>query len=334
MTPKERVMRRMNGETVDKLPNLNIIMQFSAHYSGAKYGEYCSDYKKLVACDLKCSEDFGLDLLSVISDPMREAHGFGADVIIYDDDVPSCTNKLIQDYGDIKKLKVIDPGTDPRMLDRIQAVELFKKEAGDTYPVCGWVEGSVAEASDLRDINDMMVDLLIEPEFAHELLEICLQQGIAFAKAQIDAGADIVGVGDAASSLLGPDLYEKFGLPYQKKLLAAIQEYGAKTKLHICGNIQPILSLLPRENIDILDVDWMVSLQDAVDILGDTVCVGGNYDPVAILLQGTKEDVKNAVQSCALDNDRMASSAGCEVPKFTLHANMKAVADKLDEMGA
>lgn len=334
MTPKERLFKRMEGEKVDRLPNLNIIMQASARYSGMKYGAYCSDYRKLVACDLKYSEDFGIDLLSVISDPMREAHGFGAKVIVHEDDVPGCREKVVQDYADVKKLKVIDPAGDARMLDRIRAVALFKQEAGDEYPIGGWVEGSVAEAADLRDMNDLFVDLMTEPEFVHEMLEVCLQQGIRFAKAQVDAGADIIGVGDAASSLLGPNLYEQFALPYQQRLLAAIQDMGAKTKLHICGNIQPILELLPKQNIDILDVDWMVSLEDAVNILGDTACVSGNYDPVSVLLQGSEQDVRHWVKQCVLDNDRMASAAGCEVPKFTPDKNMRAVADTLIEMGA
>lgn len=334
MTPKERLFKRMRGEKVDRLPNLNIIMQFSAKYSGVLYGEYCTDYRKLVACDIKCSEDFGIDLLSVISDPMREAGGFGANVTIHHDNVPSCEDKLINDYTDIKKLKVIDPMDDARMLDRIKGVELFVAEAGDHYPICGWVEGSIAEAADLRDLNDMLVDLLIEPDFMHELLEICVQQGIVFAKQQIDAGADIIGVGDAAASLLGPDLYEKFGLPYQQRLLRAIREYGAKTKLHICGNIQPILHLLPKDNIDILDIDWMVDMDDAIRLFGDTVCVGGNYDPVTIILQGSEQTVKQAVTNCVRDNSRMASAAGCEVPKNTPHSNLRTVYQQLKLMKA
>lgn len=332
MTPKERLFKRMCGERVDRLPNLNIIMQFSAKYSGVPYGEYCTDYRKLVECDIKCSKDFGIDLLSVISDPMREAGGFGANVTIHHDDVPSCEDKLIKDYEDIKKLTVIDPADNDRMLDRIKAVELFVREAGDHYPICGWVEGSIAEAADLRDINDMLVDLMLEPHFVHELLEICVQQGIVFAKQQIDAGADIIGVGDAAASLLGPDLYEKFGLPYQRRLLSAIREYGAKTKLHICGNIQPILHLLPKENIDILDIDWMVSMDDAIRLFGDTVCVGGNYDPVVVLLQGSEQTVKDAVSNCVRDNAHMASAAGCEVPKNTPHANLRAVCEQLQSL--
>ena len=75
MTPKERLMSRIKGERVDRLSNLNIIMQFSAKYSNVLYGKYCTDYGELVRCDIKCSEDFGLDILSVISDPFRERPG-------------------------------------------------------------------------------------------------------------------------------------------------------------------------------------------------------------------------------------------------------------------
>ena len=64
---------------------------------------------------------------------------------------------------------------------------------------------------------------------------------------------------------------------------------GAKTKLHICGNIQPFLHLLPSEYIDILDVDWMVPLEDVRQKVSSEVTISGNYNPVVVMKDMSKD---------------------------------------------
>lgn len=329
MTPRERVLNRLEGKPVDKIPNFNIVMQFAAKLIDVPYSEYCSNYEKLVEGNIKTCEEFGIDLMSVISDPMREAGGFGAEVVMPYDDVPYAKQPLIQTYSDIAKMRVDTDITDKRMIDRIKAVEMFKREVADEYPICGWIEAPLAEASDIRGINDLMVDLMVEKEYTRELLEKCVENGINFAKAQIEAGADIIGVGDSVASLVGPGIYEEIVLEYEERLLKEIREMGAYTKLHICGNTQSILSLLPKEYISIFDADWMVDIKTSIDVLGGTVCVNGNYDPVGVLLQGDVSYVESEVLKCVnAGNKRTIIAAGCEVPKFTPYENMK----KVDEV--
>ena len=330
MTSKERFFKRLKSEPVDKIPNLNIIMMFSAKLAGIPYSEYCSDYKKLVEADIAASERFGIDLLSVISDPMREVELFGGETVMPHDDVPYEKQPFVKEYEDISKLKFNDIESAPRAHDRVKAVELFKTRAGKNYPICGWVEGPVAEAADLRGISKFMEDLLIEPEFAGELMEICVQSGIAYAKAQIDAGADVIGVGDAAASLIGPRIYETMALEYERKLLKAIKDMGAITKLHICGNTTDLIELLPVDYIDIFDPDWMVDYKKTVESIGDVVSVNGNFDPVCVLLQGDLELVKSETLRCMNDgNERSMVSAGCEVPKETPYENLAQVSKTL-----
>lgn len=326
MTSRDRFFKRLSGEPVDRVPNLNIVMMFSAKLHGISYSEYCTDYKKLVEADMAASEKFGIDMLSVVSDPVREVEIFGGETVIPFDDVPYEKEPFVKEYADIGKLKINKVESAPRAHDRVKAVELFKKRAGEEYPICGWVEGPVAESADLRGISKFMEDLLIEPEAASELMEICVQNGIAYARAQIDAGAEVIGVGDAAASLIGPRIYETMALEYERKLLAAIKDMGAVTKLHICGNITDLIELLPVEYIDILDIDWMVDFKKTVESIGQDVSVSGNFDPVAVLLQGDPGFVAAQTLRCVRDgNERSMVSAGCEVPKDTPQENLEQV---------
>lgn len=330
MTPYERVFKRLEGKEVDKIPNLNIIMAFAAKFIGVPYSKYVTDYRYLVEGNIKCCEKFGIDMVSSISDPCRESHDLGANIKFPYDDVPQFDGNLIDDYKKIKFLKVVDPLKGERMKDRIKAIELFKKEVGGIYPILGWVEGGFAEACDLRGMNQTMFDIYENTKELKNLLEICTKQAIYFAEEQVKAGADFIGVGDAAASLIGPENYSKFVLPYEKRIIKAVHNLGGKVKLHICGNINSLLELLLETEADIIDLDWMVDFKKAVETFKGKVSANGNFDPVGILMQGSPKKVKEAVTECVKIGDSTTFiSAGCEVPASTPKENMLAVNEPL-----
>jgi len=334
MTPKERVYKRLNGKEVDKIPNLNIIMTFAAKFIDTPYKQYVTDHKYLVDGNIKCCEKFGIDMVSAISDPFRETHGFGANIIFPEDDVPKCTDHLLKEYSDIKKLKINDPDKSERMHDRLEAIRLFKKELGEEYPILGWAEGPIAEATDLRGMGKIMTDIFDSPGFIEELFEICTEQSIVFSNAQIDAGADMIGIGDAAASLIGPQIYKDMVLKYEQRIINAIHKRGAKARLHICGNISSILEYLPQTGADIIDIDWMVDFKEANRIFEGKCSACGNFDPVQIMLNGSTKDVREAVLSC-IDQGNATTfiAAGCEIPKMTPLENMLQVDSTLREVG-
>ena len=336
MNSRERIRAVLDGRKPDRTPNLNIVMFFSAKQGGKSFREYVSDYRALCECDVAVSEKYGIDLLSVISDPMREAEGFGARVVMPENGVPYSPVALIDDIYDFQdKVKVYDPYNGKRSEDRLRAIEHLQPYRND-YMIGGWVEGAFAEACDLRGINDFLTDVACEEEdLIRELLEITCEQAIRFAVAQVRAGADIIGIGDAASSLISPAMFAQYAFPYQKEIVDAVHRAGGMTKLHICGNTTKVLDQMVATGTDIMDVDWMVDLKTAKEAAaGTSVVICGNYDPVAVLLQGTPETVRDSVLACAdLFEDRYVSSAGCEVPMDTPCENLLSVKEALEERG-
>ncbi|WP_070000368.1 uroporphyrinogen decarboxylase family protein [Cellulosilyticum sp. I15G10I2] len=325
MNSYERVMARLQGKEVDKIPNLNIVMAFAAKYINIPYSHFAADYRYLVEGNIKCCEAFGIDVVTAMSDPWREAHSFGAKIIFPEDDIPYCNEKLIKDYAIVKDLKVKSPFEDERLLDRIRAIELYKKEVGGKYPIVGWVEGALAEAADLRGVSELMMDLILEPEAVTELFEKIYEVQYAFMKAQVEAGADIIGIGDAVASLIGPELYCQYALPYEKRIIQDIHKLGAQAKLHICGNIEPLLEDIAAAGADIVDIDWMVNFEKAVELFkGTRTCACGNMDPVAVFLKGNKEIITREVGKCmAMADEKTLLAAGCEIPKYTNFENLK-----------
>ncbi len=212
MTGRARILAHLQGKPVDRLPLMPITMQFAADQIGAAYRQYATDYRTLVAAQLRTAEKFGLDFVSCISDPAREAADCGAEIAMFDNQPPALReeNALLADPSILARLKIPDPHGGGRMTDRINAAALFKQKAGADKLIEGWVEGPMAEGADLRGINTIMLDFFDEPEFVRDLFEFTLEMGLRFATAQLQAGADLIGIGDAAASLIGPEIYAEF----------------------------------------------------------------------------------------------------------------------------
>jgi MtaA/CmuA family methyltransferase len=198
----------------------------------------------------------------------------------------------------------------------------------------GWVEGALAEAADLRSVYLTMTDLARRPEWLEELLEICVEVEIAFARMQVQAGAEIIGLGDAVASQISPAMYRRFALPYEQRIFKAVHELGAVTRLHICGNTNRIVTDMVESGADIIDLDWMVDMPSAVRQFGDRVSFLGNVDPVAVMLQGSPETVYRATLDCMkTGGPRCFSGAGCEIPDGIPIENFHAQSRALSEFG-
>lgn len=330
MNALERMQNTFAGRPVDRLPVQPIVMTFAARLAGIPYREYVTDYRKLVEAQLRLIEQFEIDLADLCSDPCREAADCGAEVRWFEDQPPahSARDALLRDKRTLATLKLPDPLGGGRMHDRVKGVALFRERIGGEVPILGWVEGPVAQAADLRGIDTIMLDLVDDPEFTTDLFEFVTALEMSFARAQVEAGADMIGVGDAASSLVSPALYREYVLPYQKRLVDGIHALGCPVRLHICGHIDHLLPGIAELGVEMIDVDYPSDLALVRPALGPSVAILGNTEPVRYLLNGTPEEVRADLARChRTAGDPFVVGAGCEVPTFSPDANVLALVE-------
>jgi MtaA/CmuA family methyltransferase len=332
-----RVTALMAGEAVDRLPLMPITMMFAADVCGVKYREYATRHEVLVEAQLRTAETFAFDHVSCVSDPAREAADCGANTEMFDDQPPAVVGSkpLLADKQKLIRMNIPDPRDGGRMHDRILAVSLFRKLAGGNFLIEGWVEGPCAAAANLRGMENVMADFLEDPGFVKDLFAFTLKMELEFARAQIEAGADIVGIGDAAASLVGPEIYRKTVWPFEKQLIDGVHALGCRVRLHICGNTNPLLDEIGKLGCDIVDLDSMVSLAGGRRAMGESQILLGNLDPVRVLRNRSAEDVRRALAACHREaGSRYIAGAGCEIPRDTSEANVRAMVDFVMESGA
>jgi MtaA/CmuA family methyltransferase len=329
MNGRERVLALIDHRPVDRIPLMPITMMFAAAQIGVKYGRYVTDYRLMAEAQLRTAERFDLDQVSCISDPAREAADLGAHIRYFDDQPPAFeeSQALLADKSALAGLKIPDPLGGGRMHDRVNAAAMLKEKIAGERIVEGWIEGPCGQAANLRGINHLMLDFGDDPAFVFDLLEFAVEMELRFAKAQMDAGVELMGVGDPAASLVGPAIFTEFIYPAQKKLVDGLKAMGLRTRSHMCGNTRRILKGRGELGYDIVDVDVMVPLAEARLKMPDQVILG-NIATVEVLRNGTVEAVLEAVGKCHEDAGELyIIGAGCEVPRDTPAANMFALRD-------
>jgi len=327
----ERVRNTVLGKPVDHIACQPMLMQFAASYSGMKFIDYTRDGRKMAEAQLRAMRDFDIDVLLTCSDPAREVIDIAGDGSIqwFENQGPAIQEEraALADKSRLKEFRLPDLDPKGRMYDRIIAIEIMRREVGQSNSICGWVEGPLALAAELRGINRMMTDFSDDPEFARDLLHFCADVAILYADAQIASGADTIGMSDAASGLLGPVLYKKFIVDEQMRVFKHIKQNhpAVLTRQHMCGRITKLAEDFATLPVDIYEIDFPSDLARIKQVVGDRV-LSGNISTITDMFEGPPERVYDAVARChAICGKYFIVNCGCEVPPASPNENLRAM---------
>jgi MtaA/CmuA family methyltransferase len=332
MRSLERVRALIAGQPLDHLPVQPVIMMFAARHMGIPYIEYTKDGCKMAAAQSKLVHDFGIDCLLTCSDPAREVIDIAGEgsIIWYEDQGPAIceARAALRDKARLKSFRIPDPLGGGRMHDRIKAIEIMHQEFGGEVSIVGWVEGPLALAAELRGLTRSMVDFLDDPAFMKDVLDFTAEVAVHYAEAQIRAGADTIGMSDAAASMMGPVHYREFLLPRQLRVVQSIREAHPEVivRLHMCGNTDPLIAQMKQLPVQIFELDSPTNLAAARACLGPDRVILGNVSTITDMLEGTPEQVYNASRRCHQICGRAhIVGTGCEVPPATPPENLHAM---------
>jgi uroporphyrinogen decarboxylase len=334
---RELVLHTLERQPTERVPVGPMMMDLGATVIDAPIGLFCSDPDVMARGQLALHEQLGQDIIFVGCDNYYIAEGFGCVAELPPDETPHLVKPPLERIADVGDLRVPDPLRDGRMPVMLEATRIVRKAVGDEVAIRTPGTGPFALASYFIGTQEFLIEVGMakagmpesEPEAIHQALDLAADALIAFGKACVDAGADLLHCGDSLAScdVISPADYEEWAFPYERKVLQAWKEVGAKTLLHICGDSSKVLDLYAQTGADIIEVDHKVDLALARRIVGDRACVIGNVDPVTVLLQGTPESVRAASQGCleAGHGRGYVLGSGCVVPRITPIENVKAM---------
>ncbi len=316
-------------EEPDRVPVMPITHYHSAALAGMTIGEYAQSGEKMAAAVLKGYERFGWDGFMLGCDVGVEGEALGGTAEFPDDSPPSMKSFVLEhDPGFLTTLKVPNPRRDGRLPVEIRATEICVREVGTEAFIQPYIACPMTCASQLRGVQNLMMDTIDDPAFVEELLDFTTKVVLEYGKALVDAGAHCVLLGAALCSpqFTPPQFYKEKILPRHQTLIGALKEYGAPSvDMHVCGNIWKIVPYMAESGADMFDIDWQMDMGVLKkELKGKGITLRGNINP-ALLLTGTPGEVyaeSIKVLQSAGSGGGLILGSGCDVAHGTPAANL------------
>jgi uroporphyrinogen decarboxylase len=333
MNGYERIKAALAGVMPDRRPVMLHNFMPAIREAGYTMKEYRTNPEIAAQCHIRYAEKYGLDGVLFDVDTAIEASAIGVPVD-YPDDEPARTHDIfLESLDEVDKLADVDISQHPRIQHSLEAVRLIKKHFGNELFVRGNCDQApFSLACSMRGPENFMMDLFMDEEKVTHLLKyttgICRQ----FIRLMSETGADMLSNGDspAGPSMISPEMYEKFAMPYEKELVDEAHRCGLPYLLHICGDTRLILSQMNKLGLDAVELDYKTPIENIYEVFGKTTTVFGTVDPSGVIALGTPEMVREEsikILNIYRNSPRLVLGAGCAIPPMAPEKNIRAIVD-------
>ena len=335
LTPKERLKAIFEGQKVDRpacicpggmmnmitadlMDRIQVFLP-EAHHDARQMAELAK-----AVYEQGCFENYGVPFCMTV-----EAEEMGAKVDmgtkVYE---PHVIEYVMDSVSDYEKLTPVDV-TKGRAKVVTDAIRILKEETSGV-PIVGNLTGPVSTASSVMEPVNFYKELRKKNQEAHAYMEFITDQLIAFGRAQIEAGADVIAISDPSGTgeILGPKFFKEFAVTYLNKLLDGLKKEKVGTIVHICGQMHSVYKEINEVHSDVLSFDSVVPMKEARANLKDRVLMG-NVSTYAIEF-GDPDRVKMLTTSCRRGGSDIISPA-CGLGMKSPLTNVQAILECLTE---
>lgn len=335
MTGLERTQKAMRMEPIDRIPTFPILIAPACQLIGVKQRDYSLDPDVMADTLLKARDLLGADGVYVSRDNWVFHQALGGNLIFPEDDESYSKEPILDSIKEFRKLQIPDPEIAPGTKTLLSAARKVVGKVGGQYYIQANIDcGPFSLAAVLRGAQSFLLDLVTEDEKdLHEFLDFCSEVVIAYGRAMISTGVHGIQYGDSTASLISPEHYERFVLPYQQKSVDALTGKDCDIWIHICGNTEHLLHFLRPLNFQGFEVDAKVEMVTARRLLGDRVAIKGNLDTTFLLKQSPDEVYEATQQILRSGNFKtgIIMSPGCGVPRMTPLNNLRAMVQACED---
>lgn len=330
-TPKRRFLSALfggrKGDRISAANPTSIISIELMEKTGIYFPDAHLDPRKMAELAAAGYEVLGFDSIMPEFSVQQEAEALGC---VVDWGSPTMMpDAKTHPFKEVDQLKIPENFLEkPSVKVVLRALEILKRSYGDRVGIIGKVMGPWTISYHLAGVQEFLLWTLIDPPKVRGFLNRLKEVTITFAKAQLQAGADVVVIADhATGDLVSPKTYEDFLLPIHQEIN---QRIGGPTILHLCGNCSDRLRLFVKAGFDAYHFEWQVDARMAVEVVNREMSLIGNIANKNVLFGGTPEDVfRQARYSIEAGVDILAPE--CAVPLQTPIENLKAIAEAAKE---
>jgi uroporphyrinogen decarboxylase len=199
---------------------------------------------------------------------------------------------------------------DPHRIAGLRDLARSYRDKGQAVMIKGVLAGIFEMSQRVRGMQNIMMDLVSDPDLACAFLDKMVELKIAFWEMALPQLAEVVDVvseaddyGTQESQLVSPRMFREIFKPRLATLFKRIKQLAPNAKLffHSDGNLRPILPDLIEIDVDILNpihitAKGMEPVALKKDFGKDLVFWGGAVETQSVLPFGTPEEVKENVK--------------------------------------
>ena len=295
------LLRAARGEQVERTP-VWVMSQ-----AGRILKEYravrnnLSGFKELVetpelACEVTIQpvDILGVDAAIIFSDILVVPEAMGLPYQMIEKKGPWFEN-TVKNKEDLRKLVVADPNEQLSYV--LDAIKLTKRALNGRVPLIGFAGAPwtifcyMVEGEGSKTFSKSRKMLYTEPELSAELLQMITDTTIAYLKAQIVAGADLVQVFDSWAGILAPELYNGVMMKYMNQICDAIEEVPVTV---FAKGAYFGIEQIAQTSCQTIGLDWHMDITQVKQIVSNSKTLQGNLDPC--LLYASFDEIKKGTQ--------------------------------------
>ena len=308
----DRFLRACRREPVDMTPIwfMRQAGRYMAEYRAlrAKWTllEICKNPELATEVTLQPVNAHGVDAAILFADILLPLEPMGAPFEFAKGEGP-VIHSPVRDRAAVDRLRVIEPEDGLGYV--LDAIRMIRKELDGKTPLIGFAGAPFTLASYLieggKSSNYALTKRMMytEPDTWHALMGKFSEVVRRYLHAQIQAGAQAVQLFDSWVGSLSPLDYEEFILPHVAHILKDVEKTGVPV-IHFGTDTANLLKLQQRAGGTVIGVDWRTPLDQAIELLGPSVAVQGNLDPLLLgaarpLLTRRVEDILERARGAA-----------------------------------
>lgn len=212
----------------------------------------------------------------------------------------------------------------------LDALAILKKRHGGEIAVVGKVFGPWTLGYHVYGVQEFLMESLLNPDAVKRAMATLKEVTVAFALAQIEAGADAICLADHATrDLCSPQTYRDFLQETHQELS---QRIPCPLILHICGDTADRIGFIRQTGLAGFHFDSKVPTPLARRLAGDQLALAGGTGNIEVILNGTEETIQADVRE-KLDNHIDILGPECAVPLNAPHRNMILLAEEVKKAG-
>ena len=318
MNGKERMYAALNFQPVDIVPFAPPFQGYWAlALAGVNVADSIKEPKMAAKAQVEAVRRCRFDALEAFWDWLSPVEAIGCEVRVPKIGEIATWKHIIAGPSTLENLEHPDPYKDRRFVSGLEAKRLVCRELRNESLCFGSLCSPFTLAGEIRGVQALILDTIIEPGFAKDILEYCTEVISDYCTSMLDDGIENVMLCDPTSSgsLITRADFLKYAHPRMKRIVRQIKKESGISLVHICGNTTDRLEDIASLEMAAFSIDSSVDIPYARKVFGKNVALIGNVNSYKTLLKGVLEDIEGEAMKCLRDGgeDGYILGSSCDI---------------------